>query len=102
MKIGRLEISTEAVQAFCAKWKIVEFALFGSVLTDQFRPDSDVDVMVHFGPGGGQTPENVFEIRAELSTLFGGREVDFLERRHITNPYIRHHAITHRQVIYAA
>ncbi len=35
---------------FCKRWQIVEMALFGSVLRDDFRPDSDVDVLVRFAP----------------------------------------------------
>ena len=46
----KLSVSKETIAEFCRKWKIVEFALFGSVLRDDFRPDSDVDVLVTFSP----------------------------------------------------
>jgi hypothetical protein len=46
----RVSVPTEKIEAFCRKWRIVEFALFGSVLRDDFRPDSDVDVLVTFDP----------------------------------------------------
>ncbi len=81
---------------------MAELSLFGSALRDDFRQDSDVDVLVHFGPGGGFTFENRVGMQDELSALFGGREVDLVERRTVRNPYIRHHALTHRQVLYAA
>jgi predicted nucleotidyltransferase len=42
----RLKVSLDAIAKFCQHWNIVEFALFGSVLRDDFRPDSDVDVLV--------------------------------------------------------
>src|SRR5688572_32164877 len=45
-----VEVPQEQIEAFCRKWKIREFALFGSVLRDDFRPDSDVDVLVEFEP----------------------------------------------------
>ena len=44
----RLKVSLDAIAQFCQRWNIVEFALFGSVLRDDFRPDSDVDVLVTY------------------------------------------------------
>ena len=49
MKV-RIPIDQEKIAEFCQRWKITEFALFGSVLRDDFRPDSDVDVLVTFAP----------------------------------------------------
>ncbi len=46
----KVEVSEEAITSFCQHWKITEFALFGSILRDDFRPDSDVDVLVSFAP----------------------------------------------------
>ena len=46
-------ITAEKIEDFCRRWKIKEFALFGSVLREDFRPDSDIDVLVSFEPGGG-------------------------------------------------
>ena len=45
-----LEISIDKIAELCRRWKITEFALFGSVLRDDFRPDSDIDVLVSFAP----------------------------------------------------
>jgi len=102
MKVGNVEVPIDAIAAFCRRWNVVELSLFGSALRDDFRPDSDVDVLVHFGPGGGITFENMVPMRDELSAIFGGREVDLVERRAVTNPFIRHHVLTHRRVLYAA
>jgi hypothetical protein len=44
------------IEAFCRKWKIKELALFGSVLREDFSPDSDIDVLVSFEPKGSQAP----------------------------------------------
>ena len=49
MKLS-IDLPTDIIQAFCQKWQIAEFALFGSVLRDDFRPDSDLDVLVSFFP----------------------------------------------------
>lgn len=46
----KVEVSEDAIASFCDRWKITEFALFGSILRDDFRPDSDVDVLVSFAP----------------------------------------------------
>lgn len=94
--------SAEGVRAFCQKWGVRELSLFGSVLRDDFRPDSDVDVLVAFEPGVSMTFEGFLAMREELSPLFGGREVDLVERRLVTNPFRRHEILTTRRVIYAA
>ncbi|MCZ2108759.1 MAG: nucleotidyltransferase domain-containing protein, partial [Dehalococcoidia bacterium] len=48
MKVGKLEIAESSLRTFCQKWRITEFAVFGSVLRDDFGPESDVDVLVTF------------------------------------------------------
>ena len=71
----RIPLDYERIKAFCEKWKIVEFSLFGSVLTDEFRPDSDVDVMVEFAEGTWRTLADLDDIEEELSKIIG-RQVD--------------------------
>lgn len=85
----------------CHRWKVRELALFGSVITDEFRPDSDVDVLVVFEEGAGWSLFDVIEMREELSVLFG-REVDVVEKDAIRNPFRRHHILTHHEVVYAS
>jgi predicted nucleotidyltransferase len=70
----------DKLKAFCDKWKITEFALFGSVLREDFRPDSDIDVLVTFAPDGQWTLFNIVEMEAELKVIFG-RDVDLVLRR---------------------
>ncbi|BAS58352.1 nucleotidyltransferase family protein [Leptolyngbya boryana] len=48
MSIAAIELPMENIAEFCHKWQVTEFALFGSILRDDFRPDSDIDVMVQF------------------------------------------------------
>lgn len=77
---ARIPIDHERIAAFCRKWQITEFALFGSVLRDDFRPDSDVDVLVSFAPETHWSLMKIVEIEAELKTIFG-REVDLVDRK---------------------
>ena len=99
---ARVDLPLERIEAFCRKWAIAEFALFGSVLRDDFRPDSDVDVMVKFLPGGGYDFNTLPDFLDELSDLFGGRKVDVVEKHLITNPFRRHAILTTARVVYAA
>lgn len=101
---NRLGVEPERIAEFCRKWQIKELALFGSALSDEFRPDSDVDLLVtfqdphrSFGPWMGELQE----MEEELEKMFG-RKVDFVEKRLVKNPFRRHHILTTRQVIYAA
>jgi predicted nucleotidyltransferase len=97
----KISIDHKKIASFCQKWKIVEFAVFGSVLRDDFRPDSDVDVLVTFGPGGGITFDNRVDMLDELKAIFG-REVDLVEKKAISNPFRRHSILTTREILYAA
>lgn len=101
---ARIPLPQEAIAAFCRKWRIVEFALFGSVLRDDFRPDSDVDVMVVFEPDVRWDFEHALEMTQELENLFG-RKVDLVEKRLIeqSENYIRRkHILSHMESIYVA
>lgn len=97
----RVEVPIEQVKAFCARWKIHEFALFGSVLREDFRPESDVDVLVSFESGAGWSLWDLMQMQEELETLFG-RDVDLIEKEALRNPFRRHEILTTRQVVYAA
>jgi predicted nucleotidyltransferase len=97
----KITIDHKKIAAFCQKWNIVEFSVFGSVLRDDFRPDSDVDVLVTFGPGGGITFDSRVDMLDELKVIFG-REVDLVEKKAISNPFRRHSILTTREVLYAA
>jgi uncharacterized protein len=98
---SKIQIPLDKVEGFCRKWKIKEFALFGSVLRPDFRPDSDPDVLVSFAPGGGITFDNRVEMQDELAGIFG-RQVDLVEKEAIRNPFRRHHILTSKEVVYAA
>ena len=100
----RVEASVKDVVAFCRRWEVVEMSFFGSVLRDDFRPNSDVDVLVRFG--GEPTPGlfGLVRMEDELAGLFG-RPVDLLTRDAIENSrnYIRQRSILDSlRVVYAA
>jgi predicted nucleotidyltransferase len=90
------------IEAFCRKYGVVEFSLFGSVLRDDFGPESDVDVLVTLETGRSMTIESYLGMRDELSAMFGGREIDLVQKRLLTNPFRRQEILATRQVLYAA
>jgi len=96
-----LPVPAEKIDAFCRKWRIVELALFGSVLRDDFRPDSDVDVLVTFEPSAPWSLWDLIDMRDELRGMFG-RQVDLVEERSLSNPFRRRAILRSKQVIYAA
>jgi uncharacterized protein len=98
----RIEPSADQIEAFCRRHGVVEFSLFGSVLRDDFGPESDVDVLIALAPGRTMTVEKYLEMRDELSAMFGGRGIDLVQKRLLTNPFRRHEILTTRRVLYAA
>jgi hypothetical protein len=98
---ARLEIPHEAIAEFCRKWKVKELAIFGSALGNDFRPDSDVDVLVVFEDDAKWDLFDHMRAEDELERIFG-RELDLVEKRAITNPFRRYHILRNHEVIYAA
>lgn len=64
---------------FCCRWKIAELAVFGSVLRDDFRPDSDIDFLVTFAPDEHWSLFDLVDMKRELEAIVG-RKVDLIER----------------------
>ena len=73
-------IPSEEIAQFCQKWNIHQLALFGSVLRDDFRADSDIDMMVTFAPDAHWSLFDHMRMQQELQQLFG-RKVDLISRR---------------------
>jgi len=84
---------------FCQKWKIIRLAFFGSVLRDDFNPNSDVDIMVAFDPDSKWSLLDVIEMKHELEDIFK-RDVDILEEGTIRNPIKRRCIYENLEVIY--
>jgi hypothetical protein len=87
------------IMDFCKKWKITRMALFGSVLRDDFRPDSDVDVMVAFIPDSLWSLFDIVDMKLELEGMFK-REVDIIEEGTIRNPIKRRCIYENLEVVY--
>lgn len=96
-----ISIPNEKIVKFCRKWKIREFALFGSVLREDFRPESDVDVLVSFSPDADWSLLDHIEIQQELETILN-HKVDVVSRRAIerSDNWIRRKAILESAVPY--
>lgn len=97
----RIKASPVQITEFCQRWQITEFALFGSVLRDDFRPNSDIDVLLTFSPEQWLTWDDWQAMQTEIETLFK-RKVDLVSKQYLKNPYRRHEILNTRQVIYAA
>lgn len=84
----------EALVAFCQRWHVHELAFFGSILRADFRPDSDVDVLVTFFPEAEWSLFDHIAMEEELSVLLG-RKVDLVSRRAVegSSNWIRRKAI---------
>ena len=100
----RLGVSQKAIAEFCLRWQIIEFAVFGSVLRSDFRPDSDIDVLVTFAPKAMRGLTETLQMQDELKAMFD-REVDFIVKTALekSQNWLRRQTILDSaQVIYAA
>ncbi|MBV8358983.1 MAG: nucleotidyltransferase family protein [Deltaproteobacteria bacterium] len=96
---SRIEIDRERLAGFCRRNHIHRLALFGSVLRDDFGPDSDVDVLVEFEPG--RVPGlRFFALERELSEILG-RKID-LNTPNFISPYFRDRVLAEVEVQYVA
>ncbi len=96
-----IDIPMDKIRDFCRRWKIVEFSLFGSVLRDDFGPDSDVDVLVTFAEDSERSLLDHVRMVEELKSIFG-RDVDMAQECLLENPYRRQAILNAKEVIYAA
>jgi predicted nucleotidyltransferase len=101
---SHIDIPMEKVADFCRRWQITELALFGSVLREDFRPESDVDVLARFDPKARHTLFDMVRMQEDLQRILG-RQVDLVSRRGIeaSRNYLRKNAILKSaEVVYAA
>ena len=99
--LAGLGVSPETIADFSRRWKVKEFSLFGSAARGEMRPDSDVDVMVEFEPGGLPHGWGYIDMILELEDLFG-RPVDLMTKGVIENPFRRRSIERDLTVVYAA
>ena len=94
-----IDIPKDRIADFCRRHHIRRLALFGSVLREDFRPDSDVDVLVEFAEGKAPGLTRLAGMELELSALLGGRKVDMNTPRCLS-PYFRAHVEAEAEVQY--
>lgn len=98
-----IRLPENKIKAFCQKWQITEFAVFGSAIRGDFRPDSDVDVLVTFESTARWTLFDHVDMETELKAIWG-RDGDLVSRRGIErsqNHIRRRDILDSAQVIYA-
>jgi len=102
--VKRLGLSPEQIRAFCQRWHVAEVSVFGSVLRHDFRPDSDIDLLISYVPGESQGLLARVRMKAELEGICG-REVDLMTKQSIEqsqNEMRRREILNSVRVIYVA
>lgn len=97
---ANIQYDHEKLAELCQRWKVKRLAFFGSVLREDFGPDSDVDVLYEFEPDA-RVGWHIVSFEDELSALFGGRKVDLVPFKYISK-YIRKRVLSEAQLAYAA
>ena len=101
MQKKKFRIPRKKISEFCRRWGVVEFSLFGSALRDDFRPDSDVDVLVTFSRDAQISLFDLVQMKLDLEKIFR-RPVDIIEKDALENPFRKREILRTAQVIYAA
>jgi predicted nucleotidyltransferase len=96
----RIEFPPDEIAGFCQRHRISSLSVFGSVLRDDFSPDSDIDVLVEFQPGAEVGFLALSRMQRELSELLQ-RPVDLVPRNGL-KPRIRESVLSSAEVVYAA
>jgi predicted nucleotidyltransferase len=96
----QIDIPIDALADICERYDVQELSLFGSVLRDDFRLDSDVDVLVVYRPGTRRGLFKFYALQEELERLLG-RTVDLVPKEHL-KPMIRDDVLSSSEIIYAA
>lgn len=97
----RITVDQAKIAEFCHKWQVTELSPFGSVLREDFGPESDVDVLVTFTPDAPWSLFDLVDMVDELQ-LISGRKVDLVARDALRNPIRRRAILSSREVIHAA
>jgi len=104
MTVNSINIQKEKLSEICKRYKIIELALFGSALREDFTEKSDIDLLVEFMPDSGITLFNIVDLKDEFEKLFG-RDVDIVPKNAVkkSRNYLRKNAILKNyKVIYAS
>ena len=101
MQKKKFRIPRKKIAEFSRRWKVVEFSLFGSALRADFRPDSDVDVLVTFSKEAEISLFDLVQMKLDLEKIFH-RPVDIIEKDALENPFRKREILRTAQVVYAA
>ena len=85
MRRNKFRLPRKKIAEFCKHWSITEFSVFGSVLREDFRPDSDIDVLITIDPGAQIGLLEMAQMQIELEKLFK-RPVDLVEKEDFAIP----------------
>jgi predicted nucleotidyltransferase len=96
-----IPIPTEPLREFCRRNHIRRLAVFGSALRNDFRPDSDIDLLVEFEPEHTPSLLQMARLERELSAFFGGRKIDLRTKEDLSR-YFRDAVVASAKVIYHA
>jgi predicted nucleotidyltransferase len=95
-----INFPAEKVAEFCKRNRIRKLSLFGSALRDDFRPDSDIDLLVEFQTGAAPSLIDLARMERELSAILGGRKVDLRTPKELSR-YFRDEVLSTASVQYA-
>jgi predicted nucleotidyltransferase len=107
MTIHGIDLDSQAIRDFCEKWKIKELSVFGSILREDFRPESDIDFLAKYEDCQQVHEYDLFDeihMREELSEIVG-RDVDLVDRSVIeatSNRFVREELLLTAEPVYAA
>ena len=99
-----LNVEHKEIENFCRRWDVVELAVFGSALREDFRSESDIDILITFRETSHRGFFDIIRMQAELSVLFG-RDVDLVEKEAVekSENYIRRgHILQSEEPVYVA
>ena len=99
-RVPRLSVPHDRLVELCRRYRVERLRFFGSVLRDDFGPESDVDVLVDFEAGVDIGME-FFDLQEELGELLGGREVDLVTAG-LLDKYVRDRVLRSAEDVYAA
>ena len=99
MSRARIAFSQDELEEICRRRAVKRLALFGSVLRDDFGPDSDIDVLIEFRDDF--EGHRIYRIYYELERLFGGRRVDLVDPKQLS-PRLKCYVLENVEELYAA
>lgn len=103
-ELKKIDIPHDQLVDFCRRWLIIEFALFGSAIRDDFNSESDLDILVSFAPDADWSLFDHLQMEQELAKLLN-RKIDLFSKRAVEqshNPIRRREILSTAKIIYAS